>query len=52
MIPKLLFQIALIIIIARSGYVAFNLMNARISKPWLDILFHFSVAIVALSFLL
>lgn len=51
MIPKLLFQIALLIIVARSVFVVFNLLN-RGRKEWIDILFHISVAIVALSFLL
>jgi len=51
MIPKLLYQIALIIIIARCGYVAFTLLN-KTRKAWLEILFYLSVVIVALTFLL
>jgi hypothetical protein len=50
-ITPLLFQIALIIIIARCGYVAFNLLNGS-RKSWLDILYYLSIVIVALSFLL
>ena len=49
--PKLLIQICLILIIARSGYKGFQLVNHS-RKNWLDILFHFSVAILALSWLL
>jgi hypothetical protein len=51
MIPSLLFQIALIIIIARSIYVLIQGLNAA-SKRWFEILFQASVAIVALYFLL
>jgi len=49
--PSLLLQAALIIIVARSGYRTFQLAGA-VRKQWLDILFHASVAILALSFLL
>ncbi len=49
--PTLLYQIALIIIIARCGYMAFLQLNNR-SKNWLDFLFHISVVIVALTFLI
>ncbi|WP_165971884.1 hypothetical protein [Paenibacillus piri] len=51
MIPTLLFQIALIIIIARSVYELIQRLNAP-SKMWFEILFQASVAIVALKFLL
>ncbi|MDF2961092.1 MAG: hypothetical protein K0S39_2827 [Paenibacillus sp.] len=51
MIPTLLFQIALIIIIARSVYVLIQHLNSS-SKKWFEILFQASVAIVALEFLL
>jgi len=49
--PSLLIQIALIIIIVRSVYVIVQRMGVH-SKNWLDILFHASIAIVALGFLL
>lgn len=53
MIPHLLFQIALIIMVARSGYVCMQLISMPAKKKdWLDILFHASVAVVSLSFLL
>ncbi|WP_158289595.1 hypothetical protein [Paenibacillus flagellatus] len=51
MIPSLLIQIALIVIVARSAYKAFTLGGSS-RKPWFDIAFHVSVALVALSFLL
>jgi len=51
MVPLILFQIALIIIIVRSIYVVAGLINLP-SKRWLDILFHLSIAIVCLQFLL
>jgi hypothetical protein len=51
MIPTILVQIALVIIIARSIYVV--VQKAKLaSQFWLDILFHISVALVALHFLL
>lgn len=49
-LPTLLVQIALIIIIIRSVYVTVQKVGQS-KKPWLDILFHASVAIVALTFL-
>lgn len=49
-VPKLVIQIALILIMIRCGYVGFQLMKPS-RKNWLDILFYFSVAIVAFSFL-
>ncbi|MEW9668174.1 hypothetical protein [Ammoniphilus sp. 3BR4] len=51
MIPALLLQLAWVIIIARCGYKAFNLMNAK-RKPWFEILFNISVVLISLSFLL
>lgn len=49
--PAILFQIALVIIVIRSVYVVVQGVNVR-NKNWLDILFHASIAIVALGFLL
>ena len=50
MFPVLIIQIALILIIARSLYVmVLEIKNKR--KNWLDILYHASVAIVAIDFL-
>jgi hypothetical protein len=46
-----LIQIALILIIARSGYRAFTCMQ-KLRKPWLDLLHYISVAVVALGFLI
>ncbi|WP_190294738.1 hypothetical protein [Paenibacillus darwinianus] len=51
MIPYLLFQIALIIIVVRCVYVLVQMSNAP-KKRWLDVLFHGSVGIVCLYFLL
>ena len=51
MMPELLFQIALIIIVIRSVYMIVQRAGVR-SKNWLDILFHGSIAIVALGFLI
>lgn len=48
--PVLLLQIALIIIIVRSVYVVVQTHLPR--KNWLEVLFHGSVAVVALYFLL
>jgi hypothetical protein len=50
-IPTLLVQIALIIIIVRSVYVVVQKVGLP-KKPWLDILFHVSIAIVALTLLM
>ncbi|WP_169306585.1 hypothetical protein [Cohnella pontilimi] len=47
--PLLLFQIALIVIIVRSFYVLVQTHLPR--KNWLEVLFHGSVAVVALYFL-
>lgn len=51
MIHVILLQIAWVIIIARCGYKAFQLMNTK-RKPWFEILFYISVALVSLAFLL
>jgi hypothetical protein len=51
MIPTIIIQIALIIILVRSVYVVVQKINTS-HKAWLDILFHASIAIVALNFLL
>jgi ABC-type uncharacterized transport system permease subunit len=48
MLPALLVQLALIILVIRSIYVAVQISHSR---QWLDILFHISIAIVAFSFL-
>jgi hypothetical protein len=50
-IPSFLIQVALIVIVVRSAYRTIKLVQSH-SKPWLDILFHASVALVAFSFLL
>lgn len=50
-IPSILIQIALIVIVVRSAYRAFQ-MGGAYRKMWLDIAFHISIALVALSFLL
>ncbi|WP_166243200.1 hypothetical protein [Paenibacillus turpanensis] len=50
MIPAILVQIALIVMVVRSAYVTFSLAQ-RSKKPWLDIAFHLSILILALSFL-
>jgi hypothetical protein len=49
-LPKLLIQIALIVIIVRCGYVAYTLLNHS-KKRWLDIAFYVAVALLALSWL-
>jgi hypothetical protein len=48
MFPALIVQLALIILTVRSIYVTVNIFH---SKKWLEILFHISIAIVALSLL-
>ena len=51
MVPELLVQIALIILIVRSVYVVVQkFQHAR--HNWLDLLFHASIAVVALELLL
>ncbi len=49
-LPKLVIQIALVLIMVRCGYVGVKLCNGS-RKNWLDILFYFSVALVSFSFL-
>jgi hypothetical protein len=51
MIPILLFQIALIVILAHSIYVLIQRLSLP-TKAWFDILFQASIAIVALKFLI
>ncbi|WP_248928452.1 hypothetical protein [Paenibacillus hamazuiensis] len=51
MLTNLLVQIALILVIIRSGYKAFLLLSSR-SKMWLEILYYFAVALLALKFFL
>ncbi|MDB5083308.1 MAG: hypothetical protein JWN30_194 [Bacilli bacterium] len=48
-LPEFILQIALLIILVRSVYVAIQLLNSS-HKAWLDILFHISVAIFALFY--
>lgn len=48
--PSILMQIALIIIIVRSAYNVFQLVN-RNKKPWMEIAYSISIILVALSFL-
>lgn len=50
--PHLLFEGAMLVILVRSAYKAFQLASGSRQKPWLDILFHASVGIFALSFFL
>ncbi len=52
MIPSILIKIALVIIVVRSGYVAVSLMNSSFNKNILDLLYHISIFIIALSFLI
>jgi hypothetical protein len=47
--PHLLFEIALIVILVRSAYKTFQLASQG-RKNWLDIAFHASVGVLALSF--
>lgn len=50
-IPNIIIQLCLILVIARCGYVGFQLINHS-KKNWLEILFNFAVAIIALNILL
>ncbi|WP_233254216.1 hypothetical protein [Salipaludibacillus keqinensis] len=50
-IPAIILMIAWLIIIARCGYKAIQLINSG-SKLWLEILFYISVVIIGLSYLL
>ncbi|MGO4886828.1 hypothetical protein ACJ2A9_03640 [Anaerobacillus sp. MEB173] len=52
MISPFLIKIALIIIVVRSGYVAITLLNKSITNNVMDLLYHLSIFIIALSFLL
>ncbi|WP_227938239.1 hypothetical protein [Alkalihalobacillus deserti] len=52
MIPALLIKIALIIIVIRSGYMFINMLNRKLSSNLLDLLYHASIFIIALSFLI
>jgi hypothetical protein len=49
--PALWFKIALVIIVVRSLYQAFKHFD-NVRNAWLELLFHLSVAVAALSFLL
>ncbi|MGJ9384679.1 hypothetical protein [Salipaludibacillus sp. CF4.18] len=51
MIPTIIIQIAWLIVIARCGYKAINLLNSRM-KPWFEIVFYIAVVIISISFLL
>ncbi|WP_157801053.1 hypothetical protein [Bacillus solitudinis] len=51
MIPSLLIQIAIVIILIRSGFAVFNhLIHSR--KSLLELLYDASIFIIALSFLI
>ncbi|MFC0559629.1 hypothetical protein [Halalkalibacter alkalisediminis] len=52
MIPALLVKIALIIIVIRSAYVCIHMLNKRLSSNLLNLLYHASIFIIALSFLI
>ncbi|WP_158211472.1 hypothetical protein [Alkalihalobacterium alkalinitrilicum] len=52
MISATLIKIALIIIVIRSGYVALNLFMTRSNINILDLLYHISIIIIVLSFLI
>jgi len=52
MIPALLVKMALIIIVIRSGYVCIQMLNKRLSSNVLNLLYHASIFIIALSFLI
>ncbi len=52
LIPPILIKIALIMIAIRSGYVAFNLFKSRSNINILDLLYHLSIFVIAISFLL
>jgi hypothetical protein len=51
MLINLLYQVALIIIVVRSTYMTILKITVP-HKLWLDILFHASIAIVAIRFLI
>jgi|HigsolmetaAR203D_1030402.scaffolds.fasta_scaffold00122_15 hypothetical protein len=51
MIGSLLVQIAWIVVLVRCLYLLFTYFQKH-RKPWFDILFYASVAIISLSFLL
>lgn len=48
MIPAIIFKLAVLIILIRSGY-HFVLGVGAFRKNWLEVLYHLSVAIIALS---
>jgi hypothetical protein len=52
MIPTIIIKIALIIIVIRSGYVALNMLNKSFGRNTLDLLYHLSIFVIALSFLI
>lgn len=47
-LPKIVIQLALIIIVVRCGYVAYTLLNHS-KKRWLDIAFYVAVVLYALN---
>ncbi|WP_165763828.1 hypothetical protein [Halalkalibacter urbisdiaboli] len=51
MIPAILIQIALVIIVIRSGYRAITIFKSFRNNV-LDLLYHASICIIALSFLI
>jgi hypothetical protein len=50
-IPTIIIQLALLIILIRSGYRFIQGING-FRKNWLEVLFDLSVALIALSFLI
>ncbi|WP_216827686.1 hypothetical protein [Alkalihalobacterium elongatum] len=52
MIPSILITIALVIIVIRSGYVALNMLKSYRNNNILDLLYHLSIFVIALSFLI
>ncbi|WP_161780737.1 hypothetical protein [Tumebacillus flagellatus] len=51
MVPGIVLKVCWLVIFAHSGYTTFQLLNQTRHKDWFKILFHLSVAIVALSFI-
>lgn len=51
MFPTVIIQIAVLIILVRSAYIFFQGIQA-FRKNWLELLYHLSVALIALNFLL
>lgn len=49
MIPSILFTVAVLIILIRSGYHFVQGFNS-LRKNWLEIAYHLSVALIALNY--